>query len=451
MRKKFEVRSAQHGTLPVRILGKTRSHLRPSLSTRWNVDSVLTSSSTCFFTWWVHLNDVGFLKVNYDPRWYAECDKTIPSLRRPRSVVSSSRRYSGLIPPCSLHFWVRCSQIAIRLQPVPAAIAHSAVFPRQPTTQTRDQPHSRIQLGLSLVISPTMTTQPPNNHSPNERKNDLQKVVLGTLHRPILDGSEADIVLKSLEYIGSYNWDKSPNPTIIVPGQSMSSFTLICPATIFIVRSRCRAIGSPRIWAGKMPLTVPLDDGTRYTDQNARRMKSFPLLPLVKAVQNTTPHFKWSPVHFVTNRGSLHAMLKWAAGRFEKWEIDTQLVGKNTILLSGCPSVTIRTGKSKHSYGSNFEKGSTTPASGLEDAPSHHRIVTYVCAFCLSFSALILNIIRISMGLKWSSASKSTLAFPMTPTQHPPPATPLLIRRSGRRIHWSSSETSRPRYFRRTF
>ena len=64
-----------------------------------------------------------------------------------------------------------------------------------------------------------MTTQPPNDRSLNERKNDPQKVVLGTLHRPTLDGSEADIVLKSLEYIGSYNWDKSPNPTIIVPGQ----------------------------------------------------------------------------------------------------------------------------------------------------------------------------------------------------------------------------------------
>lgn len=230
----------------------------------------------------------------------------------------------------------------------------------------------------------------------------------------------------------------------------MSSFTLVCPVTILIVRSRCHTIGSPRIWAGKMPLTVPLDDGTHYIDQNAHRMKSFPLLPLVKAVQNTTPHFKWPPVHFVANRGSLHAMLKWAAGGFEKWEIDTQLVGKNTILLSGCPSVTIRTGKSKHSYGSNFEKGSTTPAPGLEDAPSHHRIVTYVCAFCLSLSALILSITSISMGLKWSSASKSMLAFLMTPTQHPPP-TPLLIGRSGRRIHWSSSETSRLWYFRRTF
>ena len=69
-----------------------------------------------------------------------------------------------------------------------------------------------------------MSTQPPNK-SPGSRKkrkynptSGLLKDVLETISPPILEGSEGDIVLDDLVYIGSYNWVDSPEPTIVVPG-----------------------------------------------------------------------------------------------------------------------------------------------------------------------------------------------------------------------------------------
>lgn len=47
----------------------------------------------------------------------------------------------------------------------------------------------------------------------------LLRNVLETLSLPILEGSEEDIVLEDLLYIGSYNWVDSVRPTIVVPGQ----------------------------------------------------------------------------------------------------------------------------------------------------------------------------------------------------------------------------------------
>ena len=42
---------------------------------------------------------------------------------------------------------------------------------------------------------------------------------------PNLDGSEGAAVPKETTYIGSYNWVGAPIPTIIVPGQRISSST----------------------------------------------------------------------------------------------------------------------------------------------------------------------------------------------------------------------------------
>ena len=132
-----------------------------------------------------------------------------------------------------------------------------------------------------------------------------------------------------------------------------------------------------------MPMTIPVDSGKNFIDQNGHRMKKLTLLPLIKAVQDLTDQgvtqkFDWPSVDFVTDRGRLRKLLAWATGLSDEWRIDTQLAGVNTILLSGHAPVTKETSGRSYSYGFNFEEASTYAISGLENESSHHRIVTYV-------------------------------------------------------------------------
>lgn len=133
-------------------------------------------------------------------------------------------------------------------------------------------------------------------------------------------------------------------------------------------------------------MSVPLDSGEDFIDQNGHHMKKLTLLPLIEAVQDltnqgATPKFDWPSVDFVTDRGRLRKLLSWTAGLSDEWRIDTELAGTKMVLLSGHAPVTKMTGGRSTSYGFNFEEASTYPVPGLEDEPSHHRIITYVCDF----------------------------------------------------------------------
>jgi len=130
-------------------------------------------------------------------------------------------------------------------------------------------------------------------------------------------------------------------------------------------------------------MSVPLDSGKNFIDQNGHRMKKSPLLPLIRAVQDLTDQgvtqkFDWPSVDFVTDRGRLRRLLAWAVGLSDKWRIDTELAGANTVLLSGRAPVTKETSGRSTSYGFNFEDASTDPVPG--NGTGHHRIVAYVCA-----------------------------------------------------------------------
>lgn len=137
-------------------------------------------------------------------------------------------------------------------------------------------------------------------------------------------------------------------------------------------------------------MTVPLDSGKNFIDQNGHRMKRFTLLPLIEAVQDLTDQgvtqkFDWPSVDFVTDRGRLRKLLAWTTGLSDKWRIDTQLAGTNTVLLSGCAPTTKETSGKSTSYGFNFEDASTYSALGLENESGHHRIVVYVCIWGFRF------------------------------------------------------------------
>ena len=130
-------------------------------------------------------------------------------------------------------------------------------------------------------------------------------------------------------------------------------------------------------------MNVTVDSGRNFIDQNVHRMSKLTLLPLIRAVQDmtdqgVTQQFDWPSVDFVADRGYLRRLLHWAMGSADEWRVDAQLAGANTVLLCGCPPVSRERSGRSNSYGFNYETASTYAAPGLEDKPSHYRIIAYV-------------------------------------------------------------------------
>ncbi|KIM82257.1 hypothetical protein PILCRDRAFT_71145 [Piloderma croceum F 1598] len=198
---------------------------------------------------------------------------------------------------------------------------------------------------------------------PPDRKitDNLHPLPRRVIPKPNIEPSDVDAQIGGLQYVGSYNWVDSPSPTIIVPG-------------------------SPPRWLDReMPFTVPPDSsGIVFVDQNGYRMKSMPLLPLIKAVEfmprtqgRSDRDVHWPSVDFVTDRSNLRKLMRWIDGYAGRaFRIDAQLAGNGTVLLSRWETRTREQGLPT-SYGFNFEGASTTPAAGCEGTTSHHRIVKY--------------------------------------------------------------------------
>jgi len=161
------------------------------------------------------------------------------------------------------------------------------------------------------------------------------------------------ITIDNFEVVASYSWDDAVSPTIIVPAY-------------------------PPVWINRqLPYAVPRDSGLVYVDQNASRLRSSPLLPLIAAVSHLAPEFDFSSVDFVTDRNGLRKLFRWASGdeTAETFRIDLEFAGVKTILMQRWAISSVQEGGP--GYEKEFEKASTRPAPGCETACGHTRIVTY--------------------------------------------------------------------------
>ena len=191
--------------------------------------------------------------------------------------------------------------------------------------------------------------------------------------------------------------------------------------------------GSPRAWLDRpLPITVRFDNGIRMFHEDAFHMGAeSTLLPLFRTVDalhsgdSTAPTediIDWPDVDFVTDRNNLRKLLRWvrepypgltqeaqspapmsptstegelsptsepaAAGSVdstETWDprkdfrIDLQLGGPKTVLMHRWAARAREyVAPPKGGCRANFERESTAPASGCEDAEGHYRIVRYV-------------------------------------------------------------------------
>ncbi|KAH9943639.1 hypothetical protein B0H21DRAFT_823623 [Amylocystis lapponica] len=196
-------------------------------------------------------------------------------------------------------------------------------------------------------------------HSPADKdiKDGLLAVPLETLSIPA--DTDNTVEITDLQYLGSYNWIDSAQPTIIVPG-------------------------SPPVWRDKpLPFTVARDSGSRFIDQNKFRLPTCPLLPLFRAVDVMTQNagadaLDWSTVDVVTDRHNLRKLLSWITGTDTTiaFRIDTQLAGARTLLLN-CWETRATEDFVYWTYGTTFAQASTTPADGCAQSTAHGRVVKY--------------------------------------------------------------------------
>ncbi|KZT12264.1 uncharacterized protein LAESUDRAFT_172954 [Laetiporus sulphureus 93-53] len=184
----------------------------------------------------------------------------------------------------------------------------------------------------------------------------LVSMILKTVLKPDEElMEEADIAISNLEYLGSFNWLASEEPTIAVPG---------CPP----------------VWRRRdVPFCIPPDSETQAPHRDGNRLPSNPILPWLTAVDIMTEengtHVDWPSVAFLTDRNSLRKLTRWLQGETFDFRIDTQLIGNQTVVLKNWEKRNLRV--LPGTYGMNFEKECTIPSEGLEESVRHHRIVQY--------------------------------------------------------------------------
>ncbi|TFY73403.1 hypothetical protein EWM64_g10609 [Hericium alpestre] len=140
-----------------------------------------------------------------------------------------------------------------------------------------------------LASSPTETLLPPH---------------VGTM---LAEGG-----IRNVEYIGSYDWADSEEPTIIVPG-------------------------SPPQWVERdVPFQLSPDEGVRIVDHNTLKLPLFPLLPLLTAVDTIGKDVDWPCIDFVSDRTNLRKLYKWIerGDNVRDFRIDFELVGERTVFLN---------------------------------------------------------------------------------------------------------------------
>ncbi|THH16178.1 hypothetical protein EW146_g4426 [Bondarzewia mesenterica] len=262
------------------------------------------------------------------------------------------------------------------------------------------------------------TSQPRRRWGRDIKQGLIYSKPIETLPVPDISGTasttnrRADI--ENLEYIASYNWTKSSNPTMTVPG-------------------------SPPMWNDRpVPFTLNPDTGARYLDQDGFRLPSFPLLALMTAADTVGKPVNWPSIDFVTDRDSLRKLVSWIDGSAAMdFRIDVELAGNRTVLFNRWEA-RHQERMSGRTFGFQFERATTTAAPGCEDSTAHLRdffgfkmVVRFEVDACLPFSSSGASTPNTAAPLPTTDNLADSMAnlridtARASPDGSPPPSSPL--------------------------
>ncbi|RYP38741.1 hypothetical protein DL767_002481 [Monosporascus sp. MG133] len=161
------------------------------------------------------------------------------------------------------------------------------------------------------------------------------------------------------ELLCTYNWivktKNKSDPTIYVPG------------------------GPPKWKPPTLPMTLSLDTGMQYVDQNAFRIPKYPFEPIFWALDLMNPDMRFNDVDLVCNRNSLRKLLDIAMGRrVYPFVMHLHMVETTLFITRKEKSNRMMVlGSTNSGYGHNFEKACTEADGDVVGSTSHHRVVKY--------------------------------------------------------------------------
>ncbi|KAG9201362.1 hypothetical protein G6514_005734 [Epicoccum nigrum] len=190
-------------------------------------------------------------------------------------------------------------------------------------------------------------------------KPDLQKHPLGDLiftvqksdlRSPRLDLT-ASLHIQGCEYVTSYNWLASKDPTVVVPGQP------------------------PQWTPPKISQRLQEDSGSYYRDPNAAQYPDYPLAPAVKATLDSIGNKPINTDIFACG-STLGNLLRFTRGTDRAFRLSVQAVGKTVFLIrkENDPKELI---DGVRGFGHSFPDAYTSWPSEVKGSKTHQRLVQY--------------------------------------------------------------------------
>ncbi|KAK5077217.1 hypothetical protein LTR64_005302 [Lithohypha guttulata] len=186
------------------------------------------------------------------------------------------------------------------------------------------------------------------------------------------------------EVLCSYNWRSTIHPSIYVPG------------------------APPTYMPPALATTLPQDHGTYFIDQNAYRSPWSTFEPMFRALSVMQPSCAFDQVDVIVNRNSLRKLLTFVHGSVpDTFRVDLTLVHDTLVITRHERKTRERVWDSVTAgYGHEYERHCTTPAPGMADSTSHHRVIRYRLG-------LLDCVVRFEVDARTDDSSTTTNAFTM--------------------------------------
>ena len=117
-------------------------------------------------------------------------------------------------------------------------------------------------------------------------------------------------------------------------------------------------------------------------DQNKARFPSFPLLPLVLAVNEMQPDFEFRGLDLVTDRNNIRKLFSFLEGQKRDFRIDVEVGAGGTVFFMRTDKMVVQEEVDNPFHRTSFIADCTTPHEGCEQSTGHCRIIQRVSPFC---------------------------------------------------------------------
>lgn len=135
--------------------------------------------------------------------------------------------------------------------------------------------------------------------------------------------------------------------------------------------------GEPPVFtAPQTPRKLREDSGTYYRDQNASRHPSYPMEPIIRAIQTEKPDYNAQGRDIIACGSTMGNLLRFARGSDKPFRILIEAIG-DTVFFLRRENSPLETIPDVRGYGHSFPEAYTAWSSTVRGSESHQRVVSY--------------------------------------------------------------------------